>query len=154
MLIFREPSTQLTGTYYFTNWINQVIEEGWSILFLISKKTSFRLKINGKISEPISENIGVNQGSITSPFLFKEYLSDIKHYLDNSTGVCIDDEILVHVLWADDLYMVADRPSNSQKQLNVLSEFCSPNHMIINEAKTKFRVYGDSKGVKLYLNGN
>ena len=123
-------------------------------IFDLYKKTSFRLKINGKISDPISENIGVNQGSISSPFLFKEYLSDLKHYLDNSTGVCIGDEVLVHALWADDLYMVADRPSNSQKQLNCLSQFCSPNHMIVNEVKTKFMVYGASQGVKLYLNGN
>ena len=39
------------------------------------RKTTFRIKHNGKISDIIHENIGVNQGGVTSPFLFKEYLS-------------------------------------------------------------------------------
>ena len=123
-------------------------------LFDLYNKTSFCMKVNGKVSEPIQETIGVNQGSITSPFLFKEYLSDLKSYLDTSTGVCIGDEILVHELWADDLYMVSDEVKRSQKQLDGLKKFCAPNHMIANEVKTKFMVYGSKEKIDLYLNGN
>ena len=104
-------------------------------------------------SEPIYEHLGVNQGSITSPFLFKEYLSDLKSYLDISTGVCVGEEILVHELWADDLYMVADNAIDSQKQLDGLSKFCSPNQMVSNSLKTKFMIYGPSEQIKLHLNG-
>ena len=110
--------------------------------------------MNGKVSEPIQENIGVNQGSITSPFLFKEYLADLKSYLDTSTGVIIGDEIIVHELWADDLYMVSDDAKRAQKQLDGLKQFCSPNHMIANEVKTKFMVYGSKENINLYINGN
>ena len=123
-------------------------------LFDIYKKTSFKIKWKGLTSEPISEHLGVNQGSITSPFLFKAYLSDLKEYLDTSTGVCIGNEILVHILWADDLFMVADNAIDSQKQLDGLSKFCSPNHMISNSIKTKFMIYGSPEPIKLYLNGN
>ena len=123
-------------------------------LFDLYKKTTFCVKLNGKISESIHENIGVNQGSITSPFLFKEYLSDLKSYLDTSTGVSIGEEILVHELWADDLYMVSDHVKRSQKQLDGLKKFCSPNHMIANEIKTKFMVYGSKEEMNLHLNGN
>ena len=112
------------------------------------------MKVNGKVSEPIQETIGVNQGSITSPFLFKEYLSDLKSYLDTSTGVCIGDEILVHELWADDLYMVSDEVKRSQKQLDGLKKFCAPNHMIANEVKTKYIVNGSKEKIDLYLNEN
>ena len=116
-------------------------------------KTSFRVKINGKTSESIQEHIGVNQGSITSPFLFKEYLSDLKAYLDTRSGICIGDEILVHELWADDLYLVADSTSSSQKQLDNLSKFCAPNQMLVNDIKTKFMVYGSSEKISLTLDG-
>ena len=84
-------------------------------LFDLYKKTYYRVKFRGKTSDPVFEYIGVNQGGITSPFLFREYVSDINKYLDEYTGVCMGDEILIHKLWADDLYLVADHPDNSQK---------------------------------------
>ena len=118
------------------------------------RKTSFRVKVNGKTSDIIQETIGVNQGSITSPFLFKEYLSDLKLYLDANTGVCMGKEILVHQLWADDLFMVSDYSINSQRQLDNLKAFCAPNQIIVNEVKTKFMVYGSSENIELYLDGN
>ena len=114
------------------------------------------IKSCGKLSEIVRENIGVNQGAITSPFLFKEYISDLKIYLDEYTGISIGDEIIVHELWADDLYLVADNFTHSQMQLDGLGKFCAPNHMIANEIKTKVMVYGNIKetdNVDLTLNG-
>ena len=110
----------------------------WRDIFIdLYKKTSYRIKSNGKLSEPINESAGVNQGGITSPFLFREYISDIKSYLDEYTGVCVTNEIIIHKLWADDLYLVADNPKNSQKQLDGLGKFCIKNHMIANVKKNK-----------------
>ena len=117
------------------------------------RKTSYRVKIGNKISENIRETVGVNQGGIASPFLFREYLSDVKDYLDEYTGICLEEEILIHELFADDLYLVSDMTVNSQKQLNGLRKFCSPNQMIANTIKTKFMVYGRIENVKLYLDG-
>ena len=96
----------------------------------------------------------MNQGGITSPFLFKEYMSNLKSFLDEYTGVCVGEEILVHKLWADDLFMVSDNPKNSQKQLDGLDKFCADNHMIANVVKTKYMVYGKPLKINLFLNGN
>ena len=63
-------------------------------------KTRYHVKHNGKISDPISEHTGVNQGGNTSPILFRRYLHDLKDYLDKHIGICISDEILLHMLWA------------------------------------------------------
>ena len=39
-------------------------------------KTHFRVKRNGKLSPVIPNNIGVNQGGITSGLMFRKYMSD------------------------------------------------------------------------------
>ena len=123
-------------------------------LYDLYKKTSYRLKINTKVSESVFESVGVNQGGISSPFLFREYMSDLKSFLDEYTGVCVSNEILIHQLWADDLFMVSDSQKNSQKQLNGLENFCAENHMIVNVVKTKYMIYGKSMKINLFLNGN
>ena len=66
-------------------------------------KTTYRVKCNREISDIIWENVGVNQGGNASPILFRSYLSDIKDYLDEYTGICTSNEIILHMLWADDL---------------------------------------------------
>ena len=79
------------------------------------------------------ENIGVNQGVNCNPTLLQKYLYDLKYY--EFTGICISSEILLHMLWADDLYMVSCNQANAQLQLDGLAMFCSPNQMIANENK-------------------
>ena len=116
-------------------------------------KTRYRVKCNGGISDIIWENVGVNQGGNASPILFRSYLSDIKDYLDEYTGICISNEIILHMLWADDLYMVSCNTDHAQRQLNGLSKFCAPNQMVTNEIKTKYMAFGKIKDVKLKLNG-
>ena len=99
------------------------------------------------------QNQCVIQGGNTSPMWFNKYLSDLKYYLDSSTGVCSLDEIIVHMLWADDLFMVSTNPKHAQKQLDDLSSYSSPNQMIANEIKTKFMVFGKYDKFELKLNG-
>ena len=115
-------------------------------------KTHFRVKHFGKLSEPILQEVGVNQGGNASPTIFREYLADLSDYLPKHTGVCISDaEILVHLLWADDLILVSTQNKDSQKQLDSLFKFCSKNQCIVNEVKTKFMVFGKLREVKLFF---
>ena len=116
-------------------------------------KTKYRVKCNGEIRDPIRGNIGVNQGGNASPILFRRYLSDIKEYLDEYTGICLSDEIILHMLWADDLYMVSCNSAHAQRQLDGLSRFCATNQMLANETKTKYMVFGKETHFSLNLNG-
>ena len=122
-------------------------------LISLYSKTCYRVKHQGKISELIEEYIGVLQGGNTSPLLFNKYLFDLKDYLDNSTGVCTLEEIIVHMLWADDLFMVSTNPIHAQKQLDDMSQYTAPNQLIANEIKTKYMVFGKSDTFTLRLNG-
>ena len=116
-------------------------------------KTRYHVKHNGKISDPISEHVGVNQGGNTSPLLFRRYLHDLNDYLDKHTGICKADEILLHMLWADDLVMISSNPKHAKRQLDGLSKFCAPNQMVANELKTKYMVFGNLASFSLELNG-
>ena len=115
-------------------------------------KTSFRVKHNGEFSESIKENTGVNQGGNASPYLFKKYLSDLKTYLDDYTGVILNEELLIHLLWADDLILLSTNVADSQKQLDGLSKFCKPNQMLVNCIKTKCLLFGNQPEPALLFN--
>ena len=117
-------------------------------------KTVFRVKHEGKLSEKIQQFVGVNQGGNASPIIFKKYLNDMKDYLKEHTGVVLsDDEILVYLLWADDLITVSTSVQDAQKQLDGVAKFSSKNKAIANTIKTKFTVFGNIKNVKLFFNG-
>ena len=117
-------------------------------------KTVFRVKHEGKLSEKIKQSVGVNQGGNASPIIFKKYLGDMKDYLKEHTGVVLsEDEILIYLLWADDLINVATNTQDAQKQLDGVAKFSAKNKAIANSIKTKFTVFGNIKNVKLYFNG-
>ena len=120
-------------------------------------KMRFRLKCNGSLSPLLATSTGVNPGGNARSCLFRRYLADIGDYLTTSVGVCFEEEILLHLLWADDLLLVSDTTDGLQKQLNGLANFCSQNLMILNEMKTKILVFGknqqDSNVKDIYFNG-
>ena len=99
-------------------------------------KTHFRDKRNGKLSFPVDDNLGVNQGSISSGLMFRKYMSDLSTYLSREVRIVISNEIIAHILWADDLILFSDSSTGLQKQLNGLLKFCSKNKIIVNETKT------------------
>ena len=50
-----------------------------------------------------------NQGDLVSPNIFRKPLSNMKTFLDKQHGIVINEqEILVRMLWADDLILIAD----------------------------------------------
>ena len=96
--------------------------------------------------------MGVNQGGVASGFLFRKYISDLKTYLDYRVGVCIDIDVIAHLLWADDLIMFSGTASGLQKQWNGLYKFCANNHMIVNEAKSKVMCFGKQSQFNVSFN--
>ena len=117
------------------------------------KKTYYRVKCHERLSPIITENIGVYQGVNASPTLFRHFLSDLGDYLHTHCGLCITDDIIVHLLWADDLVLISDSHKCPQKLLNGLHEFCAKNLMIVNEVKTKVLIYGQKNAPDIYFNG-
>ena len=103
------------------------------------------VKINHKLYQTIHDSCGTNQGGPLSPNMFRYMLADLKNFLHTYCGVVLDDEILIHLLWADDLVFMSDSPEGLQKQFDGLFTFCSKFQMIVNELKTKVMIFGNSK---------
>ena len=70
-----------------------------------------------------------------------------KVYLQEYTGICISDKIIIHMLWTDDLYMVSCITDHAQCQLDGQSKFRAPNHMATNDIATKYIDFGKIKDV-------
>ena len=118
-------------------------------------KTCFRVKHGGYASESIHQVVGVNQGGNASPIIFRKYMSDMRDYLDENTGVVLShDEILLHLLWADDLILTSTSIRDAQSQLDGLSKFCSKNKSIVNAIKSKCMIFGQMESAELYFNGD
>ena len=105
------------------------------------------------LSPPILNEIGVNQGGVCSGLLFRKYMSDLEQYLMSEQGICIDENIVGHLLWADELILFSDSVAGLQKQLNGVMKFCSDNRMIVNESKTKEMQFGKKGNFEVYFNG-
>ena len=63
------------------------------------------MKWQNEISSPIDTHAGVLQGAISSPKLFNDYISDIGDYLNKDHGIVIKDEVITHILYADDMVL-------------------------------------------------
>ena len=129
-------------------WKGKVIDTFRSLY----AKTHFKVKRNGRLSPPILSNIGVNQGGITSGLMFRKYMSDLSEYLSKQFGVVVSDDIVMHILWGDDLILFSDTVHGLQRQLHGLEKFCSRNKIIVNETKTKAMSFGATGQIKVYYN--
>ena len=63
-----------------------------------------RVKWNSCISEILKSEFGVLQGDMLSPKLFTEFLQDISKSFDQGQGIPVDTLLIVHLLFADDLF--------------------------------------------------
>ena len=83
--------------------------------------------------------------------IYTNVCSDLSHYLHQEFAVVVDNNIIAHMLWADDLVLFSDTPKGLQRQLDGLKAFCATNHMIVNGMKTKFMCFGKKSDCKLFF---
>jgi hypothetical protein len=99
-------------------------------LFLTNRK--FRVSVEGELSTPREIQVGVPQGSVLAPTLYRLYINDIPP----TPGVHL-------ALFADDTCIYATDCKESyvlrklQRRLNAMAEWCEKWNIKINEAKTR-----------------
>ena len=116
----------------------------YNVLRHMYANSSAQIKLSGYVSKSISIRKGTEQGHPLSPDLFKAYLSDLSPLLDNENCPKLIDKLVSHLLWADDLIILALDEKTIQNQLNELNRFCLEWGVEININKTKLMIFNDS----------
>ena len=111
------------------------------------KNSNARLKMAGKLSNKIPVETGTEQGHTLSPELFKIYvhsLSERLNNLDNLDCPILDGNVITHLLWADDLVLMALDKQSLQRMLNELEVFCKDWGLEVNIKKTAILIFNVS----------
>ena len=122
-----------------------------------------RIKLLQKISEKIDILVGTEQGHPMSPELFKCYISDLSIELNEELKQMnvpmLNGNNISHLLYADDLVLLALDAECLQKHISKLEEFCSRWGLSVNMTKTEVMVFNSqgrmlncSKGFKFGSN--
>jgi hypothetical protein len=92
---------------------------------------SSRVTVNGNLTEHIPLQKGLFQGSILSPILFDVYIDDLAEILNSDQ----QNQIPTCLLFADDILLTSNSQESMQAHLDIVSEWCLSNEMVINVAK-------------------
>ena len=85
---------------------------------------------------------GVRQGGILSPKLYSVYVDDLSDYLvKRQIGCHIDNVCVNHVMYADDICLMAPSPAALQKLINICYDFSIQNNLSFISTKSFCMVF-------------
>ena len=117
----------------------------YNVLRHMYGNSTAQIKLSGHVSKTILTRKGTEQGHPLSPDLFKIFLSDLSPSLEFSNCPELMNCIISHLLWADDLIILALGRKTLQKQLDALHAFCTQWGIEININKTKLMTFNKGK---------
>ena len=106
-----------------------------------------KIKLLNKLSEKIDLLCGTEQGHPMSPELFKCFIHQLSLDLNNITGAKIPELNSVrvtHLLWADDLVLLALDHKSLQSMLDILFTYCNDWGLTVNTSKTSVMIFNNS----------
>jgi len=111
------------------------------------KNVIAKLKSNEGWLNDIKCNIGVKQGCLLSPTLLAIYIDKLEGCLEEAgcSGTILARIVIILLLYANDIVLLARCPSDLDKQLILLKDFCFTMGMIVNTNKTKVMIIKSKK---------
>ena len=114
----------------------------YDVINSMYSKTILCVRLGENRSIFFKSDIGVRQGDVLSPNLFKNFIND----LPSSLSECLDpDNVNVNTLqclmYADDIVLLSTSSEGLQQRLNILNEFCQEWCLDLNVSKTKILIF-------------
>ena len=103
------------------------------------------MKLREGLTAPFHDNIGVKQGCVLSPTLFKIFISDIsKIFNESCSHVKLYDERICCLMFADDALLLSETLEGLQHALGKVNDYCENWLLKINADKTKVMIFNKS----------
>ena len=96
---------------------------------------SGQVVVGGKRSEPFHIESGVLQGSVLSPCLYSIFIDDLARELSTMSKVKVGSSVINCILYADDIALFADCPTNLQHLLDKCADHAKRNRYKFNTSK-------------------
>lgn len=124
----------------------------WFLTYLTRKSQMVRDPMSGDISQPVSINTGVPQGSVLGPLLFTLYISDIKNVINHCSYNIYADDLLIylHCRPCD----IADGINMVNHDIDGIIAWARRNDLVFNADKTKAMIMGTRRFVASILPEN
>ena len=105
-------------------------------------KSKLQVKVGNILTENFTSKIGVRQGDILSPNLFKIFINDLPNYFDETPDpVLVNNRKISCLLYADDVVIMSTSHDGLQHKLNKLQAFCDDWGIEVNLSKTKVMIF-------------
>jgi len=114
------------------------------------RNSKTQLKMAKKLSDSIDVLIGTEQGHTMSPEFFKLFINDLSSKLNDIPGANVphlNGFPISHLLWADDLIILALDRETLQHQLNCLNEYVTEWELKVNISKTNVMVFNSASRI-------
>ena len=114
------------------------------------QSSSTRIKLIQKLSAAIDVTIGTEQGHPMSPELFKIYIHELSMKLTEIEELqvpLLNGFKISHLLWADDLVLLALDEASLQRLLDVLHDYAEKWELTVNITKTNVMVFNSSSRI-------
>jgi len=110
------------------------------------QKTSLCVKTNGKLTPSFPGEVGVRQGDVLSPNLFKIFINDLPDFIGCSNDPPqLNCKPINCLLYADDLVLLSESQTGLQSSLERLQQYCTKWGLQVNIDKTKVIIFNTGK---------
>ena len=107
------------------------------------KEVRFSVKLGNASTPSFTTSVGVKQGCVLSPTLFSMYINDMVDIFNDTDchPVCINDQNVSCLLYADDLVIVSESATGLQNAISKLENYCVKWNLEINLNKTQIMIF-------------
>ena len=116
----------------------------YDIISNMYSKTNLCVRLGDSRTKIFKSNIGVRQGGVLSPSLFKNFITDLPSYLLGCLGpVHVYGNILLCLMYADSIVLFLKSSAGLPQRLNALHCFCKEWCLDLNVSKTKILIFNN-----------